>query len=1661
VTGTSGDQEKPIDPSRGETYLQLFGLSQATNSAAFDVENRVWPRPNDPNQLASFAGGSGQQKLIRDYFVFYPSLQPFARGGLAQPLANPANDTLYRYPNEYLYSAQRPQAIYRMIASYLSEGGGSTQSISLSTIQVRPNSEHVSLDGRVLVKGTDYQIDYDLGMITFNRPDTLFASPRQVSVRYEENPLFAAAPTTILGFASQFPLENGQLAFTAISQSQRSGFNRPPLGFEPVGSLVAGVTGNLAWEAPLLTRALGKLPFKQSNTASRVSLQGEFAMSKPQPNVAGQAYIESFEGEGAIPGISLSEAAWYFSSRPSLGNTLGARFGSNTFTVNRAATMAFQNNGVDVAGNFIQFNIQQIDPSVRIVGGGVQTPEQLLWMTLYPLKTGGIFDFEPGTATRRFAWTIGDNSLVGNTPSGRRWRSLRTVINPSGADLSRTENIEFFALVQSEQSKVKRNPTLVFDFGEISENSVAFAPETLTVSAPVRPGLPVDSTYRGKRLVGFDRFDSERDPFSRAFNAAENDKGLPGDVADTLVVVNRTGPTPVISTQNNVAICTQAVQIVQVLGDSRANCGARNNRLDEEDIDLDGQLNMPNAAIDQEQYKRFVVDLADKRNWTRVGRCYQQTDSSATGVVSDSLCWVQVRLNWRAPAEEQNTPNDRRVRALRLTMVSNAESADDAFVRVALTRFRLVGAPWLKRSTEPLSGMAGDSAGVVGGYVIASVIGTLDSTSLVPYTPPPGVIEAPEDRQTGFENNRLQVNESALRIQAGVPGRQFRPFDRAEAFFRFPEGTKTFMGYKTLRLWMRGRGNGWGQDGELNGYVKIGRDENNFYMYRTPVNAGAGLSAWEPEVRVDLQKFQILRAQLENNFLKGSTDSVSCAGADLELIRRSGLPRGVVVRRFAVCQDGYIVYSADPTVTPPNLAGVQEMAVGLVRVDSVPRGGTGLMSNDTLELWVNDIRLTDVVDDIGFAGELGLAVNAGDLADFRVNLSRRDPNFRQLNETPSFLTTSGVSVGTTLHLERMLPARFGIVLPFSIDYAGSGVDQLFINRTDVRASGIEGLRNPSDRRVNYALAMRRATPMGGGWYAPLVNGLTLNGTWSNAASQSAFQEATNSAYALGASLNLADDRRESKLPRVLDALFTILPRGLRESETIRNFRGQRYRWSPTSFRLSSSLARNANSSTSFTKAAESATDTGQVANGLTHFWQNSGTLEFRPSAGLTASMNARQLLDLRDYRTTSLLPDSTDRGQAASAERLQVLGTTLGLERERTLTSAVLFQPTLAIWVRPRVDFNSTFNLNKDPNARALLREQDSTGAYRLPKRLGAAQTLSAGTTFDLGRLIVSRTKDKTFANRLGRIFAPIDVSWQQSLTSNYDNTAFIPGWGYQLGLGGIQSFRGLDAQLATTAGRLRRATATGSLNLPFSLTVQSRLENGTTETWTRRTFDGFQAVITSTQVVKPDYSVRWSWRPVRLRKVITMLNVNGRYLVSEQETTIPNETGGLADRSRTTARSQPLSGAITWAFLGGLTTNASLDRTRREESRPGALTNGDTRRMAFDVARRFKVPKRFTTRNATVRTSLSYQSEASQTVVEGSSSTNAASEVITIAPSVLTDNGRRAFNFNADTDLSELLTFSLTGSRVVNFDRNFNRQTSNLIFSAVLQLRFFAGDLR
>ena len=153
--------------------------------------------------------------------------------------------------------------------------------------------------------------------------------------------------------------------------------------------------------------------------------------------------------------------------------------------------------------------------------------------------------------------------------------------------------------------------------------------------------------------------------------------------------------------------------------------------------------------------------------------------ATVTGAVPQTLCWVQVRINWHKPLDSLNAPNDRRVKAMRLTMVSGAALTDDEFSHMALARLNLEGAPWLRRGDRPLSGIAGDSSAFINGYIISSLVGTEDTSSTLHYQPPPGVVEEVGDKsQTKLATSIVQVNEHSLRLQAGVVGGVFPVFNR-------------------------------------------------------------------------------------------------------------------------------------------------------------------------------------------------------------------------------------------------------------------------------------------------------------------------------------------------------------------------------------------------------------------------------------------------------------------------------------------------------------------------------------------------------------------------------------------------------------------------------------------------------------------------------------------------------------------------------------------------------------------------------------------------------------------------------------------------------------------------------------------------------------------
>ena len=1611
VTGTSDDQEKPSgsSPQGANTYLQLFGLAQKTNTSTFDLENRLWPRPSDANFELSL--GASTSHVIRDHFLVFPSLRPFAKNGLAGSV-NPSNDTIYSTPSEYVKSAQRPPSVYHIRVKYQAEGSGEGGALMLGSIQVRPNSERLLVDGIPLARGSDYTVDYDLGRVTFSRPDTLFPRPRQVTVQFEENPIFAETPTSIVGATAEIPMTNGSLSFTAISQTQNSTFNRPPLGFEPAASLVAGVTAQFSFDASPLTSLVSHLPYGNTSVPSRINVAGEFAASRPKPNSAGQAYLESFEGEGGIQ-VPLSDTQWYYSSQPALGRLIPSRFGANALDLDRAATMAWQSDGLDATGKAFRPRIEDIDPLTNIIGTGISAPEPLLWMTLYPLSVGGL------RGNGGFEWT------VNRVPSGRRWRSIRTPLGPSGADLSHIESIEFWARIPVSAARRSRNPVMVMDFGDVSENSVAFAPDTLRVKLGSGASAGLDSAYTGRTIQGFDRLDSERDPFSRAFNVGVNDNGLAGDVAGAINVVTDTlpGRPPTQEVVGNFATCHGGYAFIQLLGDSRSNCTVGNNRLDEEDLDADNVLNFTSAERNSEQLRRYVVNMADTSSYSRVGVC-GVSPRTVVGPSPEEECWVLFRIPFRSPSDSLNAPLLRRMRALRVTLISGSGIGDGEFIQVPIARLRLTGAPWLKRSDSGLRGVGAEING--SGFVNAGVIGTQDRNLAggISYESPPGVIDEPDTKRSNFQTNRVQINERSLRLTAGNLSR----FDRAEAYFRFPEGEKSFMSYKELRLWARGVRNGWGENGDMQFFVKIGRDPNNFYLYRTPLSGGSDRSAWLPEVRVDFQKLFRLRAEIQNSYLQRVTKS-SCSGIDSALIAATPLPPTGI--RYVACSDGYIAYTSDPGVTPPNLAAVQELSVGMIRT-AVGNSARPVAPGDTVELWVDDIRLGSVVDAAGFAGQVSMSVLASDFADIRLNASRRDPNFRQLAEAPSFLTDNSINISSAFHVEKLLPRSLNVSIPVTFNYAGASSDPLFVSRTDIQGDVINGLRTPKSAATSVTFGISRATPIADSRFAPLLNNLSLASTYTSGRARSEYADGRASNFTVGLDYNLS----RALLPELS-------------------------RWAPAELHVTSVFSRGSDDRSAFLKPASAPDDIPRRIAGLTSTWRNGTSFQLRPSKTLSGRLDFNSIRDLRGYG------DNTPLGIITGTDRQRVFGADAGLERERDLQAGLSYTPKFSSWVRPRMDFGSSYNMLRDPNTLSFLRAEDSVGSLRLPRRLGSSQTTTAGVTLDLPRAAELYFDSTGIVRRFLTAIQPIDINYNRSLLSVFDQSPFSPPLSYQLAFGGVNRFKEIGGSPATSAGLIQQISANHTILLPLGASIANRYQLISARNWTRR-FDNSQAITDGTQVVFPDLSLRWSMKPDRLRRVISSIGGSARAVQTRQINTREPEfltavvatTNGteavlpafIIDRGETLVRSYPASLAIVFAGPRPLSASAGYAFSQRRETRPGLSSKNGNSDVNVELAKPWSTPPEWKLRSD-IRTRVSYQNTHGDNFVLNPLALSRESRLI--------DNGRRAFSVSADTDVAENLSSSFVFSRVESFDKNLNRNFSQTVLSAVLHLQFFGGDLK
>ncbi|MEE8116825.1 MAG: hypothetical protein V3T28_06940, partial [Gemmatimonadales bacterium] len=898
------------------------------------------------------------------------------------------------------------------------------------------------------------------------------------------------------------------------------------------------------------------------------------------------------------------------------------------------------------------------------------------------------------------------------------------------------------------------------------------------------------------------------------------------------------------------------------------------------------------------------------------------------------------------------------------------------------------------------------------------------------YTSPPGVIDEASRQGVAFEFTSQEINERSLRLIA----RDLRPGERAEAFRRFSnQADKNFLQYRTLRAWARGRGPGW-ESGDLEFFLKVGSDEHNFYMYRVP----ARTVDWEPEVVVEIDRWLRLRTDAERDWLSGAPPSGSefCGGDSTAFVR---------------CDGPYLVQIKDPAVRPPNLARVSEIAVGMLRVGqaaAIPEA----------ELWVDDIRLSDVVGDAGVAGYFEARLTAADFADVEFSYSSTDDRFRQIDEAPDYLSDTQTRIGSTVRLDKLLPESWGMSVPFSVQHQRVSTDPFFVRGTDVLAEALDGLRKPASAATSYQVALRRSRRGDSFAERLLLDPLALSASRLDAENVSELSSAKTSNRQVRAAY---DNRPAPQTIRGAPAFFVKfvdgLPGWISNSEFGRALRSSRLRWNPYQIRLSSELVDNLTDRLTFRVPVALPQDSALVPlRSVVHSWRNTVGADVRPFSSLGLRVDYMSTRDLRDYG------DSTLVGRLTGEERGTLFGKDIGFEREQTLSTRLTASPVVNSWFRPRFSASSNFVFHRDPNGRVAVQvDIDSVTIFRIPEAVSNFRQRLLGSTLDLRRLAEVLGGPASTAARIFRGLFPADVSFLRERRSTFDRITFVPDLRYRLALGNTDEFREQDGDLALSAVERGVWTVAGGTRLPLGFGLRFDYRRTESTTWARR--GESQSEITQRFERWPSGSVSWVYTPPPfLRGALSSVSAQARYRRTVGSSFQPAALQAPGSDSQGEAngitgifaenRATNVTPTITLTWVAGVVTTGQFSRIRSEVLTSGNLTLNDQRSWGGSVNFSFRAPTTVFRLPSDVRTSLTVNATDATLCQKRAESPECA---------IVSDSRRRQVNIRLDTGFPPSMRGGASFSYVLTEERHTSSKVSQMVFTIFLDINFLASQVR
>ncbi|UKM65760.1 cell surface protein SprA [Flavobacteriaceae bacterium GSB9] len=955
-----------------------------------------------------------------------------------------------KYVFRTLYNSTKTAALeeaeknkFKIKGRYKSTGG---DGIPIGSFNVPRGSVRVTAGGRVLVEGVDYTVNYQLGRVQI-LDEALKASNTPIKVSTENNAVFGQQTRRFTGFNVEHKFnENFVLGGTLLNLNERPITQKANYGSESINNTIFGFNGNYATKVPFLTRLANKLPNIDTDVESNVSLRGEFAYLAPGApkgtdlNGEATSYIDDFEG--SQNGIDLtSQQSWFLSSRPIDLNGDGNPDPEDTEIIDNGFNRAMLNwyvidpifytsrrpDGVtddDLSDLYTsRVFINELFPDRDIVQGQ-NSVLYTLDLAYYPDERGP-YNFDPDAA----------DGTIDNPRDA--WAGITRQITSTDFEQQNVEYIDFWL-----QDPFQGNPNnpggkLVFNLGNISEDIIRDGKKLY------ENGLPEDGnvdllqkttwgtvTPQNQSLVyAFDTTGQERTNQDVGYDGYSDSQEAPlseDPVLESIYSNFRNLEDP--SNDNYTYFLNTDGDIFErykrfngVDGNtpdtfSNTNRGA-NTQPDVEDINRDNTMNTidsyyeyeldlapENLPKTQEEFK----NLPDSNPLKQFLRDFKDPSRNfPNGDSEENVRWYQFRIPVQgAHAKAVGGITDlRSVRFARIYMKEFEEPTVFRFGTLDLVRsdWRRFTQALDKDDPEPSDPLTDFSVGV---------IGTIENEGS--YESPPGI--RPEE----LFNNNTVVRQNEQSLVEKVCNLEV---DDARAAFKNID--LDMRQYKRIRMFMHaddGNDSGTGNlnDGDLVGFIRMGNDlTENYYQIEVPLvlTSSTNNEVWptENEINLPIDILGKVKAEGISRATLANVDPTFYDVVNGELVLAENPFDGHVIGQHRVGIKGN-----------PSFGDIRTLMVGIKNVSGD--------NNTCAEVWFNELRLSDLDNEGGWAAVVSMDGNIADFANVSATARQSTSGFGGLEQGPSQRSLEDVKqydVVTNINVGQLLPKKWGVQLPFN------------------------------------------------------------------------------------------------------------------------------------------------------------------------------------------------------------------------------------------------------------------------------------------------------------------------------------------------------------------------------------------------------------------------------------------------------------------------------------------------------------------------------------------------------------------------------------------------------------------------------------------------------